>query len=478
LPAVLAERQENSMTESPRSDPRARGFVRTRLFALLGLLNLVLVLACLPAEPTSRAAEQPGPFTLPTPSPPPPTPTPTAVPAMVPGTVVEEMTVKHEALTAEEVDSLCAGFLPADNRLPALYGVDTYRIWFRTRDQDGLVIAIQADLRVPRVEEPEFFPIFVYGAGTTGIASACAPLNEHFAGRDWGDYRSHMVSYASQGYIAILANWQGYDDRDLTHPYFVSELEGRVMLDAARAVYAFFEQPPDDDILARPDTPVFLGGYSQGGHGALSAGRLAAEYAPELEIKGVIGHATSPDVEGLMYDSPRYSPYIVYAYRDFYGAETVDPEDVFLAEWLPTFEEDVTSKCIDNVFQHYSNDPNRMYTPEFRAALYNDQLAASFPAFKSRLDENDSSFKPYPSVPVMLLHGAADPIVQVRTIEAFRAYLCGEGQNVRYNLYPGINHFQTRQYSFVDTLTWMESLLAGNIPVPNCPNAAAPRDDM
>ena len=31
---------------------------------------------------------------------------------------------------------------------------------------------------------------------------------------------------------------------DMTHPYFVSELEGRVMLDAARAVYAFFEEPP------------------------------------------------------------------------------------------------------------------------------------------------------------------------------------------------------------------------------------------
>jgi hypothetical protein len=250
------------------------------------------------------------------------------------------------------------------------------------------------------------------------------------------------------------------------------------MLDAARAVYDFFEEPPAKDILARPDKAIFLGGYSQGGHGAFSAGRIASSYAPELEIKGLVGHAMSPDVEGLMYDSPRYSPYIIYAYRDFYGSEIVDPAEVFLPKWLPTFQDDVTTKCIDEVFEHYSNDPARMYTPRFRDALYNDRLADEFPLLKARLDANDSNQKAYPSVPLILLHGAADPIVRVRTIEEFVSYLCGEEKNVTYNLYPRVNHFQTRQYSFLDTLMWMEYILDGNTPTSNCRNAAANQGGM
>jgi pimeloyl-ACP methyl ester carboxylesterase len=182
----------------------------------------------------------------------------------------------------------------------------------------------------------------------------------------------------------------------------------------------------------------------------------------------------SPDVEGLMYDSPRYSPYIVYAYRDFYGLEVIDPAGVFLPDWLPSFEEDVTSKCIDGVFSHYANDAARLFTTEFRDALYNDRLGEAFPQFKARLDLNDSNDKSYPSVPMLLLHGAADPIVKVRTIEAFVSNLCSQGHNVTYSLYPGVNHFQTRQGSFSDTIQWMQQILDGDTPASNCSSGAAP----
>ena len=443
-------------------------YIRTRRLLFLVLVNLVVILACLPSPLELSTPTPPGPLKLPTPTPLPPTPTPTPLPATKSGTIVRDMTRRHETLSTIEIDQLLAGFLPSNNLVPAQYAVDTYRVWFRTRDENGLVIAIQADVRFPRVEETGTFPVFVYGSGTTGIANRCGTLNEQFAGRNWGDYRSHMTSYAAQGYITILANWQGFDHQDATHPYFVAELEGRVMLDAARAVYDFFEDPPANDILARPHTAVFVGGYSQGGHGAFAAGRMASEYAPELEIIGMIGHAMAPDVEGLMYDSPRYGPYIVYAYRAFYGEEIVDPADVFLPHWLPTFGDDCTSKCIDEVFDYYPNTPARLFTAEFRDALYDDRLAEEYPAFKQKLDLNDSGDKEYPAVPSIILHGDADPIVKLRTINRFVAYMCGEGNNVTYNIYGGVNHFQTRQYSFFDTLTWMQNILTGDAPVSNC----------
>ena len=403
----------------------------------------------------------------PTPTPLPPTPTSTPLPAAKPGTVIQDMTRKHASLSIGEIDGFLNGFLPAHTHLRSQYAVDTYRIWFRTRDRDGLIIAIQADLRIPKVDVETEFPIFVYGSGTTGIANSCATLNEHFKRRSWGDYRSHMLSYATQGYIAVIANWQGFDDLDQTHPYFVSELEGYVMLDVTRAVYDFFANPPSDDILARPAQAVFFGGYSQGGHGAFAGDAMATQYAPELNIVGIIGHAAAPDVEGLMYDSPRYAPYIVYAYRDFYGEETVDPKDVFLERWMATYDQDVT-KCIDDVLAYYANTPEGLYTPQFRNALYNNQLATEFPEFKAKLDLNYSGREVNPSTPAIILHGAADPIVQLRTVNRFVTSMCQEDKSVTYRLYTGIDHFQIRQYSLVDTLAWMQDIQDGNTPASDC----------
>ena len=435
--------------------------------ALLVMLSMIILLRCAPApvEPTKPVLPT---LILPTPTPLPPTPTPTPLPEVTTGTVFQGMTEKRETLSIEEIDNLLIGFLPTHTR-SSQYPVDTYRIWFQTRNEDDVVIQIQAEVRFPRVEgDVEEFPVFVYGPGTTGIATKCAPLEEQARGYNWGDYRSHLLSYATQGYITIIANWQGFDDPDRTHPYFVAELEGRVMLDAARAVYDFFEHPPSDDIFARPAPAIFLGGYSQGGHGAFSADIMAADYAPELDIKGIIGHATAPDVEGLMYDSPRYTPYIVYAYRDFYGDQVVSLQDVLSQNWISTFEQDVTSLCIDDAFNYYANTPEQMFAPEFRNALYSNQLADQFPAFKEKLDANYSGRVVNASVPAIILHGDADPIVQLHTINKFVSEMCQAGKSVTYNVYPGVDHFQTRQYSFVDTLQWMEGILGGNTPVSDC----------
>ncbi|MDH4137522.1 MAG: hypothetical protein OEW09_12530, partial [Anaerolineae bacterium] len=234
-------------------------FVRSHhRLALLVMLNMMILLRCAPApvEPTKPVLPT---LILHTPTPLPTTLTPMPLPAVRGGTVIREMTEKRETLSIEEIDNLLSNFFNNHNQ-PSQYPVDTYRIWFQTRNEDDAVIQIQADVRFPKVEvNVEEFPVFVYGPGTTGIATKCAPLDEQARGCNWGDYRSHLLSYATQGYITIIANWQGFDDPDRTHPYFVAELEGRVMLDAARAVYDFFEHPPSDDIFARPAPAIFLG---------------------------------------------------------------------------------------------------------------------------------------------------------------------------------------------------------------------------
>jgi len=58
--------------------------------------------------------------------------------------------------------------------------------------------------------------------------------------------------------------------------------------------------------------------------------------------------------------------------------------------------------------------------------------------------------------------------VRVRTVERFIGQMCDAGKDVSYNLFMGVDHFQTRQYSFVRTLDWMKAVLDGSPPESIC----------
>jgi pimeloyl-ACP methyl ester carboxylesterase len=321
---------------------------------------------------------------------------------------------------------------------------------------------------VPKVDAPTEFPLFVYGAGTTGINNLCAPLDEDTRGRNWGHYQVYLLSYAAQGFITLLPHWQGYDDQTRKHNYFIAGLEASIMLDATRAAYEVFNKNLLPNVPARPAPAVFYGGYSQGGHGAFAALDMASQYAPELPIKGVVGHATAPDVEALLRERPPLAPYIVYAYLNYYGGDVINPEAVFLPNWLPTFYTDASTKCVDEAYEYYPADPKLLYRPEFYEALYGDRLAETFPIFKQALELNYVGRSPDTRVPVVLFHGEADTVVTPETHDRFVARLCNLGQNVSYKLYPQVDHFQTRQVSFIDSVTWMRNILSGQLPQSQC----------
>jgi predicted esterase len=371
-------------------------------------------------------------------------------------------------IPVEKTNELQSQFYPANNIIPAQYGVDRYKIHFRSRNELGHWVSIRAEIFVPHVDTPTEFPVFVYGAGTTGINNECAPLDEDARGRNWGQYQIHLASYAAQGFITVMPHWQGYDDQTRTHNYFIASLEASTLLDVTRATYELFNNNLLPDVAARPAAAIFFGGYSQGGHGAFAALDAAPEYAPELPIKGVVGHATSPNVEALLRERPPLAPYIVYSYLNYYGDSVIKPEAVFLPHWQSTFYEDASTKCVDEAYQYYPRSPELIYLPEFSDALYGNRLAEAFPAFKQALDLNYVGGSSNTEVPVVLFHGEADTIVSSDTHEQFVARLCNLGKTVDYKLYPGVTHFQTRQASFVDSINWMRNILSGQPPQSQC----------
>lgn len=352
------------------------------------------------------------------------------------------------------------------------YAVDMYQLRFQTLDETNRLVEIQADMYVPRASVTTTFPVLGHAPGTTGIGDQCAPLSEQARGRNWGNYHGYALEYAAQGYIVVLPNWLGFDDPDRTHAYFIAELEAHVLLDAARAVYHFWDDGLADGVLAQPAAAVFFMGYSSGGHAVFAAKDHAATYTPELPLKGVIGHGPTTNIEVLLREDPIFSPYIVYSFRNFYGSEVIDPAKVFLAPWVTTFDSDILSKCVDEMMAYYSFKPQYMYLPEFRDVLDGNRLSAAFPLFAAKLKANYTGVSGGRQIPVLILQGTGDTVVTPPSQEKFMGELCAMGTSVTYLRYPAVSHAYIRRESFQDTLSWIQHLVEGGLPESDCVDLA------
>ena len=413
-----------------------------------------------PNQPGPTEVEPQAALALPTPTPPaspvPPTPTNTRV-------IPLALTPSAElgAITGVEFIGV---FEPAGN-----YLIDLYRVWYRTMTDADQPVEVRANIYIPRVPAGMELPVLVYGGGTTGISPECAPLNELRQRQNWGAYHYQMLEYAAQGFIVAWPNGQGFDDAQPAHPYFIAKNQGRTMLDAARAVYKFFEQGPAANLAAEPLPAVFFGGYSSGGHAAFAAKDLAAPYAPDLPVKGVIGHGPTTNVEVLLKENPIFSPYLIYAYRAFFGQEAVDPGRILQDNWLANFDADVRTKCVDDIFRYYSPNARLIYRTEFREALYTDRLPGFLPRFKELLDANSSGLSPEGvHIPALILQGTADTVVTPPSQEQFASALCRLGNQVTYLTYPAVDHTETRDVSFRDVIAWMRTLAEGAPPKSSC----------
>jgi pimeloyl-ACP methyl ester carboxylesterase len=372
-----------------------------------------------------------------------------------------------------QIDEMENSFLIIDHDVPSKYDVDWYRIELTGADPQGQPLPLVAQVFVPRSPAAPTFPLYVFGPGTTGLVDECAPSRETSTGRDWGDFQSHLLTYATQGYVAIMPDFEGFNDPNRFHHYYVGEIQARVLIDAARAGLRFFDEPAGSGQPAAPavpvrkENPVFFAGYSHGGYVALAARDLAPRYAPELRVRGAIGYGPRSDPATLFKEMPSLAPYLLWSYGDYYGKEKVPVDRILQPRWARTFERDVLNMCIDEVTEFYGPDPRTVFTPEFLGALDADTLGQHFPDLKALLDRNRAGLAAG-DVPVLVLQGADDTVVYPATLQRYMRELCAAGGRGVYRSYPGIPHALTRQVSYEDTLMWMDAVLKGQPPRSTC----------
>ena len=343
--------------------------------------------------------------------------------------------------------------------LPARYSVESYLVTFESTGLDGEPRTITAQAFVPNFDEPARRPAFVFGPGSTGLVEACAPSRNYVDARTWDTYNAYTLAYAGQGFVSLMPNYMGFFGVGELQPYFSRVAEGRVMLDAGRAVATLLE-----------DTPVtlngvFVGGFSQGGHAAFAAADLAATYAPDVPLRGVVGFGPTTRLDNLFREFTYVAPWVIYSYNTFFG-DRIDLTQVLAEPWLDSFVGDAERLCVLGAQAYYPSSPENLFTPAFTEALETNTLADAYPNIFELFEENNAGETAH-GIPAIILQGVNDPVVSLESQNDFVRTLCENGSRVRYPNYLRTRH-ETRYIGFQDAMAWMESVANGEEPPSDC----------
>lgn len=339
--------------------------------------------------------------------------------------------------------------------------VNVYKLKYKIKGKDLSWQPVTANVYVPTAEGK--YPLFVFGSGTTGMADRCAPSLENMAVENLGNYDNHMIAQAAEGYVSVFPDYEGFHS-PAAQSYFIVESEAKVLIGAVKAIMSLQESSPE---LKNVDmNKVFLSGYSQGGHAALSASKEWQALPSTIKIQGIVQYAGAADVEALFLESPWLASYLVDSYTQYYG-EQLEPQLVLQDRWLIPLAKN-NQMCVNQAYKFYPHDPATLYNPAFLDAVQTQTWPVNLTAWQKRIQQN-VPLTNLPDVPYLSVQGATDPIVTAKAQRKNVEKLCQQGKNVQYRELAGVNHFQVRQRSFVESNAWMKSVLAGEPQKSDCP---------
>lgn len=326
-------------------------------------------------------------------------------------------------------------------------GARTWRVMYSSESLAGDPIVVTGTILVPTAPAPaEGRTVLAVAHGTTGIADECAPSK--------GDNGSLALfgPAIEKGWIVTATDYEGLGTPG-RHPYLVGESEGRSVIDSVRAAGDL----PD----AEPSDQVAIAGYSQGGHGALFAGEVAAEWAPELEVAGTFAGAPATEIDIILRAAPSLGQ-AGFAYMIVAGIEAAYPDadaGLFLTDEGVDRLDAVDEGCTSAIFAAVAGVP--------AADLVRPEGADTEP-WKTLAVENNPG-RVVTEAPILIVHSETDDVVPVALSGILYARMCDEGQVVERRVLPnGGGHGAAAPEAFRQGLEWLEGQLTGAEPVDGC----------
>ncbi|MEU1207999.1 alpha/beta fold hydrolase [Nocardia sp. NPDC005825] len=369
---------------------------------------------------------------------------------------------------------------PLTLSLPSPSGVypgTATRIMFHTSDAHDAPALATGLLLTPATswQGPGPQPLVVYLNGTHGQGRQCAPslqipgLVQYTPPLDvMAEYEQpFLYALLAEGYSVVVPDYPGLGVAGTTA--FINPIaEAHTALDVARAA----QRLGNPAIPAHG--PIVFAGYSQGGHAAGSVAEHVADYAPELDIKGIIAGATPADPLAVV-DHADGGLLIGATGYVLNGLEAVYPE---AAQQLSTLinpagramMNDVANQCAAETVLRYGLHHTSEWTITGRPL---SEVLNSNPTIAGIL-ANLTLGNRTPTVPMLVTTGDNDDIVPAAPVRDLAARWCSDGATIQLTqtqlptILPGtiIGHgLNLLTTFFTTTMTWIHDRFTGR-PAP------------
>jgi pimeloyl-ACP methyl ester carboxylesterase len=306
-------------------------------------------------------------------------------------------------------------------------GGGAFDLRYRSTGIDGHATSETAVVWLPA--GPRSGDVVAWGHPTTGLSDRCAPSTGP-------DVVPGLDQLLAAGHVVVAPDYEGLGSAG-DHPYLIGTSEARSVLDAIRAARS----------VADVDGRSVVFGWSQGGHAALFAARLARSYAPDVRLAGVAAIAPVTDMPGLVDGTstfsqiPGFVALVTAGYASTY--DDLDPTAVVpdAADALPVVRHDCAIEAGSKLAGTITTAPGR--------------------AWIRRLRQNDPTTKRL-RIPALLVHGQQDALLPFGATADAYDRLCANGSPVRLDALASAGHGDVVARSTDDVVRWLEGRLAGN----------------
>ena len=329
-------------------------------------------------------------------------------------------------------------------------GVTWYRVMYLSETVNGEPTVVTGVVTVPDGDPPEGgWPLVSHAHGSTGLDDPCAPSVSLDADRLYAP-ELILLSSSATGHRVVVAStdYEGLGGPG-RHPFLVGESEGRSVLDMALAA----RQLPGVAVGER----TAIAGYSQGGHAALWANQIAADWTPSLDIVGTMAGAPASELlsstDGLPAEvRDQFDVGVVVGLAA--GYPEADPQEILTPAGL-----DVARRLERECPPVPGIDPQ---TPLLQS--HPDETEP----WSTLLAENTPGQVAAPT-PILIVHSAEDGNVPIAGSAALLDRLCAVGQVVERRVLPTGDHVTAAVPAYQQGFDWFDSLWHGDSPTSSCP---------
>ncbi|HPU39371.1 MAG TPA: lipase family protein [Microthrixaceae bacterium] len=323
-------------------------------------------------------------------------------------------------------------------------GEATVKLMYHSRDAANRDVPVTAIATYPTTDAPkDGWPIVATAPGTVGVAAQCGVTHQATEAPDWG----------VQG-VRVMTDYVGLGAQiGRLHPYLSKPSEGHSVLDSVRSVRHLPDAHAGDRWLSV--------GHSQGGHGALSASELSAEYAPELDLLGTLALAPAAMLDKVY---GGIDPIVsgILTVMTLYGAADEHPEikvDDYVTPELAAASGVLHSGCLDQITAD-------LIPVALAGKLFTADPRQTEPVRSILLPNDVGTVKV--DAPLFLVSGTKDDRVVIERVHDLYQRLCATGQVTELLIIDGADHQAIIPDTATRTAAWLNARLAGEAPTNSC----------